>query len=93
MLSGWQTENQRGGIMAKSNRSPLQVSPEFKKKLDDIQKEIMMAKGERRSLREITDDIVGSPMFGAIEQSLIKKSNTNVKRIDFRIKMDRRMFE
>ena len=38
--------------MAK-NRSPLQVSPEFKKRLDEIQRKIMMAQGQKRSLREM----------------------------------------
>jgi hypothetical protein len=77
--------------MAKANRSPLQVSPEFKKKLDEIQKKIMMSKGEKRSLREITDDIVSSPIFNDIENSMIKTSN-NLK-MDIKIKLDRRMFK
>ncbi len=77
--------------MAKANRSPLQVSPEFKRKLDEIQKKIMMSKGEKRSLREITDDIVSSPIFNDIENSMIKTSN-NLK-MDIKIKLDRRMFK
>ena len=43
------------------NRSPLQVSPEFKKRLDEIQRKIRMSQGENRSLREITDEIIKSP--------------------------------
>ena len=76
--------------MAKANRTPLQVSPEFKKKLDEIQREIMMAQGKKKSLREITDDIVTSPMFNEIEKNMIKAGNIKV---DFKIKLDRRMFE
>lgn len=73
--------------MAKPNRSPLQVSPEFKKKLDDLQKKIMMSKGEKRSFREITDDIVTSPIFNEIEKNLIKSGEI---KMDIKIKLDRR---
>jgi len=76
--------------IAKSNRSPLQVSPYFKKKLDDIQKKIMFAQGEKRSLREITDDIVTSPMFSEIEKNLVKAGNIKV---DFKVRLDRRVIE
>ena len=90
MLSGLQIENQEDGGMGKSSRSPLQVSPEFKKRLDEIQKKIMMSKGERKSLREITDDIVTSPMFDEIERNMVKAGKINV---DFKIKFDKRLFE
>ena len=76
--------------MAKANRSPLQVSPEFKKRLDDIQRKIMMSQGKNKSLREITDDIVTNPMFNEIEKSMVKAGNIKV---DLKIKLDRRMFE
>jgi len=71
-------------------RSPLQVSPEFKKRLDDIQKKIMMSQGKKLSLREITDDIVTSPMFNEIEKSMVKAGNIKV---DFNIRLDRRILE
>ena len=90
MRSDWLKENQEDGGMGKSSRSPLQVSPEFKKRLDEIQKKIMLAQGEKKSFREITDDIVLSPMFSEIEKNMIKASNMKV---DFKIKFDRRMFE
>ena len=76
--------------MVRKNRTPLQVSPEFKKRLDEIQRKIMMSQGEKKSLREITDDIVSSPMFPDIEKSLVKAGNI---KMDFKIKLDRRMFE
>ena len=72
------------------NRSPLQVSPEFKKKLDEIQKKIMFSQGEKKSLREITDDIVSNPLFNEIEKNMIKSGNINV---DLKIKLDRRFLE
>ena len=76
--------------MAKPNRFPLQVSPEFKKRLDDLQKKIMMSQGQKKSLREITSEIISSPMFNEIEKNMIKAGNIN---IDFKIKLDRRMLE
>jgi hypothetical protein len=66
-------------------RTPLQVSPEFKKKLDDIQKKIMMSQGEKKSLREITEEIISSPMFNEIEKNLIKSGDISM---DLKIKMD-----
>jgi hypothetical protein len=71
--------------MAKLNRLPLQVSPQFKKRLDDIQKKIMLSKGEHKSLREITDNIVSSPIFREIEENLINNIDLNN---DIRIRMD-----
>lgn len=76
--------------MAKLNRTPLQVAPEFKKKLDEIQKKIMMAKGEKISLREITEEIISSPLFSDIEKSIIKSGDI---KMDIKIKLDRRFLE
>ena len=69
------------------NRFPLQVSPKFKGKLDELQREIRKAQGENKSLREITDEIVQSPLFDELEKSLIKKTTP---RIDVHVKFDRR---
>ena len=85
-----QTERQEDGGMVKSSRSPLQVSQKFKKTIDDIQSKIMLSQGKHRSLREITDDIVTSPMFNEIEKNLVKAGNIKV---DFKIKLDRRIIE
>jgi len=72
------------------NRSPLQVSPEFKKRLDEIQRKIRMSQGENRSLREITDEIIKSPAFIDNEKSLIKSGDINM---DIKIKFDKRFLE
>ena len=64
---------------------PLQTSPEFKRRLDEIQKKIMMAKGKKVSLREITEQIIKSPLFNDIEKNLIKAGDIKV---DFNVKMD-----
>lgn len=76
--------------MAKKNRNPMQVSPDFKKRLDEIQKKIMMSQGEKKSLREITSEIITNPMFNDIEKQLIKSGDIKV---DLKIKLDRRIFE
>ena len=76
--------------MAKPNRNPMQVSPEFKKRLDDLQKKIMMSQGQKKSLREITTEIISNPMFNEIEKNMIKAGNV---KIDLKIKLDRRIFE
>jgi hypothetical protein len=73
--------------MAKLNRVPLQVSPEFKKKLDEIQKQIMHSQGEKKSLREITQEIISSPIFNEIEKNLIKSGDI---KMDIKVKMDLR---
>lgn len=73
--------------MAKS-RMPLQVSLEFKRKLDEIQKKIMLAKGEKVSLRDITEEIINSPLFNDLEKNLIKAGDI---KMDIKIKMDRRL--
>ena len=76
--------------MANKSRSPLQVSPEFKKRLDDIQRKIMLSQGQKKSLREITTEIIQNPNFEEIEKNMIKASNMKV---DLKIKFDRRFLE
>lgn len=75
--------------MAKPNRMPLQVSPEFKRKLDEIQKKIMKTQGEKRSLREITEEIISSPLFREIENKIVKSDN-GIK-AEIKIRFDRRI--
>ena len=72
-------------------RIPLQVSPEFKNKLDEIQKKIMMAIGEKKSLREITENIINSPYFNDIEKNMVKP-NGDIK-MDIKLRFDRRVLE
>jgi hypothetical protein len=74
--------------MAKENRSPLQVSPQFKRKLDEIQKKIMLAKGEKKSFREITENIINSPQFKDIEQDIVKSGDL---KLDIKLRFDRRI--
>jgi hypothetical protein len=76
--------------MALKNRSPLQVSPEFKKRLDEMQRKIMMAQGEKKSLREITEDIINSPLFNDIEKNMIKAGDI---KMGIKVRFDRRILE
>jgi hypothetical protein len=76
--------------MAKLNRFPLQVSPEFKKKLDEMQKMIMISKGEKKSYRELTTAIVSSPIFTELEKNIV--ATNNKINMDIKIKLDRRLF-
>lgn len=76
--------------MAKLNRSPLQVAPEFKIKLDELQKRIMKAQGEKKSFRQITEEIIASPKFKELENDLIKLGDIKV---DIKLKLDRRFLE
>jgi len=76
--------------MAKPNRNPMQVSHEFKKRLDDLQRKIMISQGQKKSLREITTEIISNPMFNEIEKNMIKAGNIKV---DLKIKLDRRFLE
>jgi hypothetical protein len=69
------------------HRSPLQVSPEFKKRIDEIQSKLMRARGEKISLRDITQDIIKSPLFKEIENNIIQASNMDK---DIKLKFDRR---
>lgn len=73
--------------MAKENRIPLQVSPDFKRKLDELQKKIMMSKGEKVSFRDLTENIIHSPAFNEIEKNLLKSGDI---KLDIKIKFDRR---
>lgn len=73
--------------MAKS-RIPLQVSPKFKLKLDELYGKIMQ-NGKKKSYRDLTDDIVNSPLFKEIENQILE--NGNVK-MDIKLRLDRRIF-
>lgn len=76
--------------MALKNRSPLQVSPEFKKKLEEIQEKIMYSQGKKKSFRVMTEEIISNPLFNDIEKSLIKAGDIKV---DLKVRFDRRFFE
>ena len=72
--------------MVKS-RQPVQVSPNFKKRLDEMKKKYMMTNGRDISLRDITEEIIKSPSFTDIEKDIIKSSDV---KLDIRLRLDGR---
>ena len=48
-----------------------------------------MEKGEKKSLRDLTEDIILSPLFKDIENNIIKSGDI---KMNIKIKMDRRFF-
>jgi len=66
--------------MVKS-RVPMQVSPEFEKKLKELQKQIMKKDGVKPSLRDLTEQV----NFNKIEEMILKDTKN-----DINITLDRR---
>lgn len=67
--------------MGKS-RVPMQVAPEFEKKIKEIQKEIMKRDGKVLSLRDITEKIARGELLDKVEKKIANK--------DIRLNFDRR---
>ena len=67
-------------------RSPMQVDDGFRKKLKELQKEIMKKKGEYRSMSKITNDITKMPEWEMMEKKLLG----DIQQVEFRINFDRR---
>ena len=57
--------------MAKKRRIPLQVSPVFWQKLNDMQIKIRTS-GKNKSFRDLTEEIVNSKFFADIEKNILK---------------------
>lgn len=70
--------------MVKS-RIPMQVDPNFEAKIKDLQRRIMMKKGEHPSLRDLTGKIVKDPNFALIEKRLLENLEIGIE-----INFDRR---
>lgn len=71
--------------MASKSRVPMQVSPEFEKRIKDLQRKIMQKHGKNMSLRDLTEKVVKSTDFDALEKAIL-----NVDQIDIKINFDRR---
>lgn len=71
-------------------RDPLQVSPQFKKRLSDLQIRLMKKIGTKVSYTDITEQMSRSVnlenLFDEIENKLLNKGEINI-----RIKFDRRI--
>ena len=75
--------------MSKKNRKPIQSSNEWHEWLKQIQREIMLTRGENKSIPDIQDAILKDPSLKSIERNIIKQGNI---KNDIRLKMDRRLF-
>jgi len=64
----------------------MQIDQDFETKVKAIQKKIMMKRGEKMSLREITKKISKYPEWETMEQKLL----SNINKVEDRIKFDRR---
>jgi len=71
--------------MAVKSRVPMQVAPEFEKRIKELQKKIMQKQGEVVSLRDLTEKVAKNQSFEDLENSLL-----NVGNVDIKVKMDRR---
>lgn len=60
-------------------RVPLQVAPEFEKKLKDLQKKIMMKQGKNISLRDLTEKISKTKDFENLENTILKNPSLDIK--------------
>ena len=65
--------------MGNKSRVPMQVAPEFEKKLKDLQVKIMKKQGEKMSLRDLTEKISKTSDFEKMEESIIKNSFVDLK--------------
>lgn len=70
--------------MGKS-RVPMQVSPKFEERVKMIQKEIMKKRGEKMSLRDITEHIEKIIDLDKLEKTIMNISNPDIK-----VALDRR---
>ena len=71
--------------MASKPRTPMQVAPEFEKRIKDLQKKIMIKHGKNMSLRDLTEKVAKSTDFDQLERAIL-----SVDRIDIKINLDRR---
>ncbi len=67
------------------NRVPMQVSPEFEKRIKQLQSNIMRQDGKNISLREITEKIIKVADFKRVEEIILRNP-----KIDIKIALDRR---
>jgi len=68
-----------------AERRVVQSSPEFRKRLRQLQGKIKATNGKEPSLTELTDEMIKVPAFEDVEKQLL---NINVDNVAFRIKLD-----
>lgn len=69
-----------------AKRDPLQVSPEFRIRIIQIQKKMELKEDKRISIRELTEMIAGSKLLDDIEKKLLGI----ISQGDIKLNFDRR---
>lgn len=72
------------GARKSNDRVPMQVSPEFHKKLKEIRRKAISG-GDEITLRQITEELVKSGILNDFEKKLLKKEIMSIK-FDMRLK-------
>jgi len=65
--------------VAGKSRVPMQVDPDFKVRIKNLQRAIMIKQGKNLSLREITGKVARLKNFDEIEKDILKASNVDLK--------------
>lgn len=71
--------------MANKSRVPMQVGINFEAMIKDLQSKIMKKKGQKISLRDLTERIEKNIDIQKLEDEILKTS------VDIKIRLDRRM--
>jgi len=69
------------------NRQPVQSSAKWHEWLKQVQREIMLTRGENKSIPDIQDEILKDPFLKAIQKNIVKRQK---QQEDIKIKMDSR---
>jgi len=70
----------------KKKRIPMQVSPNFERRIKEIQKEIMKQQGNKISLRDLTEKMTKVDAFNFLEKEMLRV----LESVDLKINFDRR---
>lgn len=65
--------------MANKTRVPMQVSPNFEKRIKGLQEKIMKKQGKNISLRELTEKISKAKDFDKLEEAILRGNNIEIK--------------
>ena len=76
--------------MSKQNRKPIQSSNKWHEWLKQVQREIMLTRGENKSIPDIQDEILKDPSLKNIERNIIKSERV---KDDIKIKLDMRLLK
>lgn len=64
--------------MANKSRVPMQVSPEFEKKMKGLQEKIMKRQGKNISLRDLTERISKVEDFTKLENAILRNNQIEI---------------